>query len=381
MEGGVGAYTNELAKALAAEGYDIHVLTSRLARPQDQPRELARLSQPIELEYLSLLPVIRNWRWGALRQIVDWSLRFELDVINFQYQAAAYNMVLPAINLAPRRLRGVAKTAVTFHDLRHPYLFPKAGPLRDAAVRQMARMADGVITTNAIDYERIMQWGCETVAEIPIGSNINIYVPNHIEVEEVRQELGVDDSAVLLGYFGFVNETKGAETLINALAKMPQNHHVVFVGGQLGSSDSVNNAAFLGEINQMMRQLGVEERVHWTGFLSERRVSTFLNAVDMMVMPYRDGASLRRGTLMAALAHRRPLITTWPIGPTPHLKHGVNVWFVPVDDEEAIVTAVTHLIENPEVAAALSQGAANVSENFSWKNIAKQTARFLQSLP
>jgi hypothetical protein len=53
-----------------------------------------------------------------------------------------------------------------------------------------------------------------------------------------------------------------------------------------------------------------------------QRVSTFLHAADLMVMPYRDGVSLRRGTLMAVLAHGRPLLTTTPPIPTPELIHG-----------------------------------------------------------
>lgn len=380
MEGGVGAFTNELAKALAQGGHEVHVLTSRLARPAEQPRKISLLSQPIDLEYASLLPTVRHWRWSTNRHIVDWAIRFDLDVVNIQYQAAAYNMFLPGINFAPRRLRNVVKTAVTFHDLRHPYFFPKAGKLRRKVVHWMAQQANGVLATNPADYQKVKELGCQKAIEIPIGSNISVYEPNHLEIEEARTELGVPASAVLLGYFGFLNETKGAETLLSAIARLDDNHHVVFIGGQLGASDATNNATYLNQLRQMIKSLGIEDRVHWTGYLSENRVSTFMYATDMMVMPYRDGASLRRGTLMAALAHGRPLISTWPIGATPFLEHGENIWFVPIDDPEAIVTAVASIKNNATIHETLAVGAAKVAQNFTWDTIAEKTAVFLGSL-
>ncbi len=380
MEGGVGAFTNELAKALGEAGHDVFVLTSRLARPPDQPRQISLLSEPIDLGYATLLPIVRNWRWATNREIVDWSIRFDLDVVNIQYQAAAYGMWLPAINFAPRRLRNVVKTAVTFHDLRHPYFFPKAGKLRDKVVHLMAQQADGVLTTNPDDFQKVKELACEKVTEIPIGSNIAAYKPNHIEVEEARSELGVPQNGVLLGYFGFLNETKGAESLLTAVSKMAPSHHVVFIGGQLGASDASNNAAYLTHLRQIIHTLDIEDRVHWTGYLSDSRVSTYLYATDMMVMPYKDGASLRRGTLMAALAHGRPLISTWPIGPTPFLEHGKNVWFVPIDDPDAIVTAVANIKTNGMLHESLAIGATQVAQNFTWESIAKKTAVFFESL-
>jgi hypothetical protein len=76
-------------------------------------------------------------------------------VVNIQYQPAAYNMNSAAINFLPWRLKNVVKTAVTFHDLRVPYLFPKAGRLRQTAVNFLARSADGVIATNPADYQSL----------------------------------------------------------------------------------------------------------------------------------------------------------------------------------------------------------------------------------
>ncbi|MCB8946628.1 MAG: glycosyltransferase family 4 protein [Ardenticatenaceae bacterium] len=392
MEGGVGAFTAELAKALHELGHTVHIITSREARPPDAPRTFTSAIEPIDIGFAQLHPRLNRWRWPSLAVIADIVLRYELDVVNIQYQPAAYNMKSAAINFLPWRLKNMVKTAVTFHDLRVPYLFPKVGPLRQTAVNFLARSADGIIATNPADYQSLIsnlqspsffqRKGAKTpkVAQIAIGSNITVHPTNHIETEDIRHSLGLQPQDALLGYFGFLNESKGADTLIEALAGLDGRFHLVFIGGQTGASDAANNQSFLDGLQAQIESLGVTERVHWTGFLSDARVSAHLQAADMLVMPYRDGASLRRGTLMAALAHGRPLITTAPTAPTPQLVSGENCWLVPVGDVGALRTAVQTLANDVALREKLGQGAAQLAEQFSWGKIAAETAEFYNFL-
>ncbi len=394
MEGGVGAFTAELARALHQMGNTLHIITSREARPPDAPRRFSATREPIPLDFAQLHPYVHRWRWPSLGSIADIVLRYELDVVNIQYQPAAFNMNSASINFLPWRLKNVAKTAVTFHDLRVPYLFPKAGWLRQTAVNFLARPADGIIATNPADYQSLLptiqspffqRRGAEAqrekpVAQIAIGSNITAHPTNHIEIAEIRRGLELNDEDVLLGYFGFLNESKGADTLIQALAQLDDRFHLLFIGGQTGASDASNNQAFLAGLQAQIEALGLAERVHWTGFLTDARVSAHLQAADMLVMPYRDGASLRRGTLMAALAHGRPLITTEPQAPTPQLRPGENCCLVPVEDAAALVTAVQTLASDQKLREAIGQGAAQLAQHFSWEKIAQETAVFYESL-
>jgi glycosyltransferase involved in cell wall biosynthesis len=380
MEGGVGAFTQELARALAASGHTIHIITDRQARPPTAERRVRDLLQPVDLEFAQLHPKIKNWRWSSLADIANVVLRYELEVVNIQYQAAAYNMRSAAINFLPWRLKGVCRNVVTFHDLRVPYLFPKAGRLRKTAVTFMARQAHGTIVTNAADYQQLTARSQQPIRQIPIGSNITTYTPPPDEISALRQELGLKPGDKLLGYFGFLNESKGADTLLRALAQLDTAVHLVFIGGQTGSSDSDNNQVFLASLRQLVTDLGLAERVHWTGFVADRQVSAFLQAADVMIMPYRDGVSLRRGTLMAALAHGRALITTTPTAPTPELIHGRNVWLIPPDTPDALAEAVKTVLGDAALRQTLENGAAQVAQSFTWEKIAAETAVFFQQL-
>ena len=376
MEGGVGAFTEQLARALAALGHDVHVITSKLARPSDAPRTVAALREPLDLGYGSLHARVRRWNWPSLTEVADVVIRHDIEIVNLQYQAAAYDMRSPAINFLPWRLKGVAPTIVTFHDLRVPYLFPKAGGLRERAVRGLARRAQGCIATNLSDFRRLTAWTDGTVRQIPIGSNIAAYEPNEVEIAEARAAFNLSDGDILLGYFGFLNETKGADTLIDALAQLDDRYHLVFIGGQTGASDPDNNQAFLAQLRGRIDRLGLVGRVHWTGFLSPAQVSSNLTAADVMVMPYRDGVSLRRGTLMAVLAHGRPLITTIPAEPSPEFRHRENMWLVPPDDAPTLAESVKLLTVDRARLAQLGLGARTLAQAYDWDIIATQTAEF-----
>lgn len=380
MEGGVGAFTDQLARALAALGHEIHVITAAKARPPDLPKTLSSLREPLDLGYARVHPRIRRWRWPSLSAVADLVIRYDIDIVNLQYQAAAFNMNSPAVSFLPWRLKGVAPTVVTFHDLRVPYLFPKAGGLRERAVRGLARRAAGSIATNAADLRRLQGWTESPIRQIPIGSNIDAYQPNHIEIAEVRQGLGVGAADVLLGYFGFLNETKGADSLIDALARLDGRYHLVFIGGQTGDSDPDNNQTFLAQLRRRIDDAGLGSRVHWTGYLSPVRVSAHLVAADMMVMPYRDGVSLRRGTLMAVLAHGRPLITTAPAEPSPEFRPRDNMWLVPPDHPAALVEAIQLLAADPAARGRLGEGARELARSYGWDVIAGETADFYAEL-
>jgi glycosyltransferase involved in cell wall biosynthesis len=382
MEGGVGAFTRELAQALASAGHEIHIITNRKARPSHDDRRWWALQEPVPVAYGHLHPRVRRWWWSAMNTIAEIAVSYDLDIVNVQYQAAAYDMRVPAIHFLPWRLRGVCRTAVTFHDLRVPYLFPKAGRLRHWVVHRLAAQADGAVVTNRADYEALIGAGISesTLCRIPIGSNISVNVPEPAEVAAVLEKLGVSTDHFLIGYFGFLNESKGADTLLNALAGMEKRFHLVFIGGQTGDSDPANNAAFRTGLEALIKELGLQERVHWSGFLPEQEVSAYRQAADLMVLPYRDGVSLRRGTLMAALAHGRPIITTEPAVPITELIPGENIWDVPVDDPAALAKAIHNLAADSSLRRRLGSGAAAVAGLFSWDKIAEQTAGFFRGL-
>ncbi len=377
LEGGVGDFSRELGIALREAGHELHILTTRTNDRQPGPAEE---------DGLLIYREITDWDRSAHANITRWINKLALDVVNIQYQAAAYQM-RGGINFYPRaqKRRLSAPIVVTYHDLLPPYLFPKAGRLRQWSVRQLAQHADGVIVTNGDDYTALttmMENSLPPTRLIPIGSNIAPQLPAGYDRLAWRAARGISSEDLLIGFFGFLNRNKGVETLIDALGQLITSGvpaHLLFIGGRLGSSDSTN-ARYADEIDALIREAGLSERVQRTGFITPSEVSAALLAVDICALPYRHGASLRHGTLHAALAHGKAIVTTTPKVDTPQLKNGVNIILVPPENPEFLASVIHALWENPQAREEIEQQAAQLAHDFSWERIAARTAEFFRTV-
>ena len=148
MQGGVGDCTHELGCALMQLGHQVTVITSTRAMGS------APHSQAFEPQ---VHPIIDRWNWSSWRSILSQVQSDQGEILHIQYQTAAYAMH-PAINLLPLRVRWWSnrpRVVVTFHDLRVPYLFPKAGATRSWANLQLARWSDAAIVTNQEDRRQL----------------------------------------------------------------------------------------------------------------------------------------------------------------------------------------------------------------------------------
>ena len=104
-------------------------------------------------------------------------------------------------------------------------------------------------------------------------------------------------------------------------------------------------------------------------------------ACDVLALPYEDGASFRRGSLLAALEHGRAIVTTPPapgaggFGPRSLMPER-HFLAVPPNDPAALAHALTRLADEPELAARLGGEAKRLAGLCSWESIAAETTQF-----
>lgn len=366
MSGGVGAYTAELGEALVARGWQVSVLTS----------PAAHASPPLS-ENITVYPVVKRWRWNMVREVITWAKQIHADWLHVQYQTAAFG-VHPAINLAPLWWqRQGFYLGWTYHDIFEPYLFPKAGArLRRWVTDLPSRVCDLTVATNDGDANHLAP-RARHLANIPIGSNITPRTLTPAERQARRAQRGYGEQDVVVGYFGFLNRSKGGLDLVATAARLlPElpTLRLLMIGEQVGASDATNYA-YLQEVKAAISASGLESRVTWTGYQNDADVSADLAACDVMLLPYVDGASLRRGTLMAALAHGCAIVTTTPPVPISQLVDGRDLLYVPPRDTAAAAAAVRRLVHEPDLAAKLCQNALAASAAFSWQGIAEAHER------
>jgi len=134
--------------------------------------------------------------------------------------------------------------------------------------------------------------------------------------------------------------------------------------------------------------------VLWTDYTPPEIVTANFYASDVCVLPYRDGASYRRGTLMAALAHGCAIVTT--VGrrqeaggrrreaggsqQLPPLRDGENCLLVPPDDPRALAEAIQRAMASPELRAKIGAGARALAQHFTWDKIVSQHIELYQRI-
>ena len=158
-------------------------------------------------------------------------------------------------------------------------------------------------------------------------------------------------------------------------------YRLLMVGGGLGASDPTNRATAQA-LDRLAGELGVKDELLWTGYLGPQEVSAALLSSDIAVLPYADGASFRRGSLLAVLEHGLPVITTMPETGReasrgsngqrewPELVDGENAVLVLPGDVDGLASAVEKVASDADLRARLAEGAAKVAQFFSWARIA-----------
>ncbi len=366
--GGVGDYTALLAAHLGEAGTSVAVLTTGKGDTE-------------RVGTHTISRTVTTWDWGVRGRLREAVAAFKPDIVHLQYQTGMYQMH-PAVNFLPvparrHRPHGTRPLFVTtFHDLLHPYLFPKAARLRAYVTRRLARASDRVIATNGLDATTLAQWGV-VARVIPIGSNIP--VARTVDAQVIRARYGVAPGAVMLTTFGLLNHSKGTDTVLGALVRLRRegiDAHLLMVGAGVGESDATN-VRTENALTAQLASADVAASVTRTGALRADDVAQALAAGDLCLLPYRDGASPRRGSLLAALAQGVPVVTTTPAPGVydrlPPLRDGDAVLFVPPDDAGALAAAVRRVIGDAALAARLRAGASCYAARFGWPTIAAQT--------
>jgi len=137
-------------------------------------------------------------------------------------------------------------------------------------------------------------------AWLPVPSTIPVAV-DASRVAALRARYAPQDDALLVGHFGTYARyiTGQLEKLLPALLARNPSVSVLLIGR---GGEPVRD-----EMSRLHPSLAA--RLHATGVLPRRELSTHLAACDLLVQPFPDGVSSRRTSVMAALAHGLPVVT------------------------------------------------------------------------
>ena len=160
-----------------------------------------------------------------------------------------------------------------------------------------------------------------------------------------------------------LNASKGVDALLDAfklVAAQQPNARLLLLGDEVGTSDPTDRQTAL-RVRQRL-----SARVLQTGWLPPAQLSAFLLAGDVALLPYADGASPRRGSLLACAEHRLPIVSTTPAAPeVADAVHAVE----PVP--RRLAEAVLHLARSSADSARLRESARALAARCAWPRIAE----------
>jgi glycosyltransferase involved in cell wall biosynthesis len=366
MRGSIGDHTARIASAVAGQGHQVGIVTSTKAQGATHP-------------HAKVYPIMDGWgmgAWGKLAAIAQ-----EYDLLHLEYQAGAFGMGLPVQFLADglRLLTGGKPLLTTFHDLLVPYLFPKAGKVREWSVKHLARASDGVVATNPEDEAVLRQWlgrnADGRLWQIPIASPLPLTPAPDFDRTAWRAKWNVTDQHKLIVHYGFLNRAKGVETLLythDSLLRAGQPVRLLMAGDPLGASDP-SNQSYYEEIKAQAEELSLNPPwLQWTGDLSETELIHAMLAADVIALPFRDGANLRRSTLIMALSLGRPVVTTEPQTPIAFLENGHNIMLARRGDKADFARQMALLLRYDPTLQRIERNAATLKQHFDWDVIAGQ---------
>ena len=191
------------------------------------------------------------------------------------------------------------------------------------------------------------------------------------KVEDIRRDLGIKKSDLVIGFVGRMTPEKGVHTLIQSFVNIEKNREVSLL--LVGEHDTVRES-ICPEISNLMNS---NHKIYMSGHQADP--IPFYAAMDIFVMPTRrEGFGM---TFIEANAMGLPVIGCRVTGCIDAVDEGKTGLLVEVDNEEALTNAIYQLIDEPELRAQLGRtGKKRVSELFDSELLVCEHAKLYENL-
>lgn len=322
---------------------------------------------------------------GGVRRAARALEQLAPDLVHVHFAPSSYGYSA-RIGLLPRLLRAPVPIVTTLHEYgwwAWPARVPDAGWRRleragrwDRETGLLAPRSAELVVTNAGHAATVADRLGRRPSLVPLGPNVEPADGEPAGAREaLRARLGIAPDARVLVFFGFVHPVKGVRYLLEALAALRGPYpdlHVVLAGGFTSLAlPGDEAAAFRRELAEHAARCGVAGAVTFTGHLPAAEVSGVLHGADAAVLPFTAGVTTKSGALLAAWAHRLPVVATAAAEPDPAVADGLSAVLVErVRDSAALAAGIDRLLADPALARRVAAGGASVAGARSWGAIA-----------
>ena len=346
---GIGHYTLELARALAA------------IAPDD---EFEIVAPSAVLSALSSLPNLhfRDAGVTGLSRRYWWPIGLPLYCRRASFDLFhGTNFDLPYWVSCP--------TVLTIHDLSL-LLYPHTHVshlVRRARLRlpRMARKATVIIAPSGTVKEEVCKHlGVDSgrVFAIPEAARAAFYPAPTSEVDPVLKRLGISTEFIL--FVGTIEPRKNLLTLVRAFERVVHAHASPLQLVIAGHEGWLSN-----DLTSYLDGLGIAKQVRFTGHLSDDELRSLYSACRVFVYPsFYEGFGL---PLLEAMACGAPVVTSNVPGIIETVSDVARL--ISPTDAEDLARAITALLEDENERAYRSRAGISHAKKFSWERTAAAT--------
>lgn len=173
------------------------------------------------------------------------------------------------------------------------------------------------------------------------------YLPNFVDATPAqaadRAALDTPADAKLILALGRLHENKAFDVLLAALAKLPNAYLWIAGTGSLAA-----------DLRAQAQALGIASRVRFLGWRED--TAALLAACDVLACPSR--IEPLGNVVLEAWAQNRPVVAAAATGPAALIADGRNGLLVPIDDADALASALSRVCDDAVLAKGLVQEGA-----------------------
>lgn len=380
--GGQNVYVRHVARALAAAGHRVDVLTRRDSTAQLSSAPLAtgvrvlhlNAGPPRPLPKEDLLPHMPEFTEGAHRLFTQ---GLPYDVIHANFFMSGW------VGLALRERHRVP-LVTSFHALglvRREHLgdadtFPEE---RIAIERTLAQQSDRVIAgcpQDEADLLRLYGAAPDRVTNVPCGVDVAALRPG--DRRQARQRLGLPEDEFVMLQVGRLVQRKGTDNVVRALALMRTDSgaprpRLVVAGGGTATPDETATPE-IGHLRRLAAELGVAKQVQFVGRAEHDGLRDWYVAADVFVStPWYEPFGIAP---LEAMACGIPVVGSAVGGVQYTVQHGVTGFLVPPRDPGTLASRLDELRARPALGVAMGRaGVRRVRTHFTWDEVAARLTR------
>lgn len=331
--GGVSDYSRMVARGLAVAGDAVHVYAPRSLEAGlcDDDVLTHHLPGHFGMRTLAQLSCL-------LRRHVNGRLLIQYVPHAFGFKA----MNLPFCLWLYAHTRIYGGATVIFHEVN--FEFRSGDPARyrllqavtKVMARLVARSAAQIFVVTPVWESRLRDYipHDQLVTWLPVPSNISV-VDDRTQIAKTRRRY-VPGCGPIVGHFGTYPPSTDAmlRAIISSLIEENPDVTILLIGA--------NSESFQASL--VRQNANLEQRMVATGVLSTEEVSVAISCCDVMIQPYPDGVTSRRGSMMAALEHGRAIVTTRGLFTEPLWQQSGAVVLVGTADADDFVSATIELL-------------------------------------